>query len=224
MVKAFAAAFSSMVMIAAGPATAQSGAPGNGALPAALVLPKPTLDVLPNGLRVIVVERRGSARLVAVDLRVRAGTADEPPGAGGVAHFLEHLLFKGTPTRQPGDADAAIENLGGELTAQTSLDWARFALTVPSQSWRPALAVLADVIQNPSLRSDDIERERRVILDEAATSGTDPIRAPLLALTQTAFASGTRITGRCTARPTRWRRSGATICSAFGAHVISRTT
>lgn len=153
----------------------------------AAATPKPTLDVLTNGLRVIVVERRGSAKIAAIDLRVRAGIVWETPENNGVAHFLEHLVFKGTPTRRPGDVDAAIEGVGGELIANTSLDWAQFAATVPSGAFRQALEVLADVVQNPALRALDLETERRVILDEMAAAELDPGRSALLALSARAF-------------------------------------
>ncbi len=155
-------------------------------IPAA-AMPKTTLDVLANGLRVIVVERRGSAKIVAIDLRVRAGIAHETPENNGVAHFLEHLIFKGTPTRPPGDVDGVIEGVGGELTANTSLDWAQFAATVPFGAFRQALEVLADVVQNPALRASDLETERRVILDEMAAAELDPVRSSLLALSARAF-------------------------------------
>ena len=138
-------------------------------------------------MRVIVVERT-SAKLVALDLRVKAGTAYETEANNGAAHFLEHLLFKGTPTRKPGEVDAAIEGIGGELAANTSLDWAQYAATVPSAGFRQTLEILADVIQRPALREEDIALERRVILDEVASSEADPVRAPLLALSQIAFA------------------------------------
>ncbi len=151
-----------------------------------VVLPTPTLDVLPNGLRVIVVERR-SAPLVALDLRIKAGTAYETVENNGVAHFLEHLLFKGTPTRKPGEVDAAIEAIGGEFSANTSMDWAQFAATVPASAWHTALEVLADAVQNPAIRAEDLEVERRVILDEMASAENDPTRAPFHALSSVAF-------------------------------------
>src|SRR6266511_948135 len=69
------------------------------------------LSVLPNGLRVIHREHH-SAPLVAIDVWVRAGSGKEGEAENGAAHFLEHLLFKGTPTRGPGKIDEAIENLG----------------------------------------------------------------------------------------------------------------
>lgn len=151
--------------------------------------PAPTLDVLESGLRVIVVERR-SAHLAAIDLRVRAGTAYEPAEKSGTAHLIEHLLFKGTATRKPGEVDAAIESVGGELAANTSKDWAQFATVVPASAWRTALDVLADAAAHPAFRAEDLEVERRVILDERASADADPTRAPYAALAQIAFPAG----------------------------------
>ena len=166
------------------PAAPQAPAAPAPRLPVAL--PAPTLDILPNGLRVVVVERY-SAPLVALDLRIKSGTAYETAENNGVAHFLEHLLFKGTPTRKPGEVDAAIEAVGGELSANTSMDWAQFAATVPASAWGTALEVLADAVQNPAIRAEDLEVERRVILDEMASAENDPTRAPFHALSSVAF-------------------------------------
>lgn len=163
---------------------AVSEKPGPRAVPSA-----PTLFTLPNGLRVIVAERR-SARLVALDLRVRAGSAYESRENNGVAHLIEHLLFKGTTTRKPGDLDAAVESIGGELVANTSRDWAQFATVVPSSGWKIALEVLADAIRNPAFRSEDLDNERRVILDEMKTAEADPARAPFAALANVAYPPG----------------------------------
>nr|CAA9250340.1 hypothetical protein AVDCRST_MAG63-1886 [uncultured Armatimonadetes bacterium] len=177
-----------VLIIQPGPARAQP-APDRGA-PAAKPAPAakaaPALTVLENGLRVVVVERR-SAPLAALELRVRAGTAYETPENNGVAHFLEHVLFKGTTTRKRGEVDAEVESVGGELTAETGKDWARFATVVPASAWRKTLHVLADVVQNPALRPEDIDVERQVILDEMASADTDPTRAPYGAVASVAF-------------------------------------
>lgn len=149
----------------------------------------PSLDILENGLRVIVVER-SSAPLAAIDLRVKAGSAAETEETNGVAHVIEHMLFKGTTTRKPGEIDAAIEGVGGELSAQTSRDWARYSTVVKASAFPGALDVLADFIRNPSFRDEDLDRERRVILDEMAQIGDDRTRAPFFALDTVAYPAG----------------------------------
>jgi len=128
---------------------------------------------LKNGLQVLVIPS-DSADLVTVDAWVKAGTRRETPSNNGVAHFLEHLLFRGTTTRKPGDIDAAIEDLGGNLNAETSYDWAHFYVTVASSDADPALGILSDALMNSTLRDEDIQAERPVILNEMARTQASP--------------------------------------------------
>ncbi len=122
---------------------------------------------LPNGLQVLVAPSSASD-LVTMDVWVGAGTRRETAETNGVAHFMEHLIFKGTPTRKPGDIDAAVEDLGGSLNAATSYDWAHFYGTVGSEDAPAALAVLSDAVQNAEMRQEDIDAEKPVILSEMA--------------------------------------------------------
>ena len=122
---------------------------------------------LPNGLQVLVVPSN-AADLVTMDVWVGAGTRRETAENNGVAHFMEHLIFKGTPTRKPGDIDAAIEDLGGTLNAATSYDWAHFYGTVVSADAPAALAVLGDALMNSEMRQTDMDAEKPVILSEMA--------------------------------------------------------
>ena len=122
---------------------------------------------LANGLQVLVAPS-DAADLVTLDVWVGAGTRRETAANNGVAHFMEHLIFKGTPTRGPGQIDAAIEDLGGSLNAATSYDWAHFYGTVDSADAPAALAVLADALQNAEMRQADIDAEKPVILSELA--------------------------------------------------------
>jgi zinc protease len=139
---------------------------------AAPVMAGTELRTLPNGLRLIVREQHGAA-LVAVDVWVRAGSGREEPQESGAAHFLEHLLFKGTPTRKPGEIDAAIEDLGAMLNAGTTRDGAHLFTTVAAPYLDTALDVLADALQHATLDAREVERERAVILDEVARSRND---------------------------------------------------
>ena len=122
---------------------------------------------LPNGLQVLVAPSKASD-LVTMDVWVGAGTRRETAENNGVAHFMEHLIFKGTPTRKPGEIDAAIEDLGGTLNAATSYDWAHFYGTVGSADAPAALAVLGDALMNSEMRQSDIDAEKPVILSEMA--------------------------------------------------------
>ena len=128
--------------------------------------------VLPNGLRVVMRERHTSP-LVAIDLWVRAGAREEGAGEEGCAHFLEHVLFKGTTSRGVGETDIAIENLGATLNAATGPDAVHFYTTVAGVHLGEALAVLADVMQNATLPDAEVERERGVMLDELAQHDAD---------------------------------------------------
>jgi zinc protease len=138
----------------------------------ASVLSGTELRVLPNGLRLIVREQHG-AKLIALDAWVRAGSDREGPNESGAAHFLEHLLFKGTPTRKPGEIDAAIEDLGATLSAGTLRYGAHFYTTVASPYAETAIEVVGDALQHASLNAEEMERERTVILDEMARARND---------------------------------------------------
>ena len=161
------------------PASAQF--PSSSAAPAPPVETRPTSTAtgvglgtvteytLANGMQVLVAPS-DAADLVTLDVWVGAGTRRETAANNGAAHFMEHLIFKGTPTRKPGEIDAAIEDLGGSLNAATSYDWAHFYGTVASADAPAALAILADALQNAQMRQADIDAERPVILSEMARS------------------------------------------------------
>jgi len=119
---------------------------------------------LANGLQVLVAPS-SAADLVTLDVWVGAGTRRETAEQNGVAHFMEHVIFKG---RKPGEIDAAIEDLGGSLNAATSYDWAHFYVTVGSRDAPAALGVLGDALMNAEMRQADIDAEKPVILSEKA--------------------------------------------------------
>lgn len=147
---------------------------------------RPQLEsrTLPNGLRAVAVHMPG-APLTAIDVWIRAGSAYERPGERGAAHVLEHLLFRGTPTRRAGEIDAAIERCGGILNAGTLRDAAHvwtpgvFPADLPE-----VLETLADAVQNPRLDERDLTPERRIILDELARRAHETSRIHM----DTAFA------------------------------------
>ena len=137
-----------------------------------------TLD---NGVRVLVQPAHG-VPIVAVDAWVQAGTRKEDPAHRGVAHFLEHMLFKGTPTHPTEESiNSAVEDLGGTFNAATSYDWAHFYTTIPSAGFSNALDVLADVLQHASITALMVESERPVILSEIARNSEEPAQQMALA-------------------------------------------
>ncbi len=128
---------------------------------------------LPNGVH-LVVYSDAALPLACIDVWVRAGSAFEKLGEEGAAHFLEHMIFKGTPSNPRGRLDERIENLGASLNASTSRDWAHFHTTVAPRHLEVAAELLADALQNPLFEEDEMERERRVILSEIAGRRADP--------------------------------------------------
>jgi zinc protease len=128
---------------------------------------------LDNELTVILAEHRG-ADVVAVQLWVRAGARDETEAEAGLSHFLEHLLFKGTPSRGPGEIDRTISALGGEMNAATSQDFTYYHVVLPARHLATALDVVADAAMNAVFDPAELERERLVVLEEIRRSRDSP--------------------------------------------------
>lgn len=114
------------------------------------------------------ISERHVVPLVAIDLWVQAGAREEKATEFGSAHFLEHVLFKGTLLRPLGQTDIDIENLGGTLNAATGPDYTHFYTTVAASKVPQALDILADLVQNAAMPDAEVARERGVILDELA--------------------------------------------------------
>lgn len=123
------------------------------------------MKVLDNGLRVIVKEIP-SYPIATVNVWVNVGAKNDPEGYSGLAHFFEHLLFKGTTTRPPGQIAYEVESLGGYLNAMTSLDYTTYFIVVPSEYVDKAMEVQADAIRNSVFDQAEIDRERTVIHEE----------------------------------------------------------
>src|SRR5438445_11103538 len=142
----------------------------------ALVAPPtsaPIRHVLFNGVRVIIEEHRTSD-VVAVQLWVKAGGRDEAANELGLSHYLEHMLFKGTPTRPPGSIDRLIEGLGGSSNAFTSYDFTHYDVVVPAAHIRPALELLADIAVNAAFVPEELEAEKKVVFEEMNLTEDDP--------------------------------------------------
>ena len=128
---------------------------------------------LPGGLRVIT-EYVPGVRSVALGVWVAAGSRDEPPSQMGSAHFLEHLLFKGTSHRDAMTISAEIESVGGDLNAFTTKEYTCYHARVLDEHLPLALDVVCDVVLNATVHDHDIESERAVILEEIAMYEDDP--------------------------------------------------
>ncbi|RNL79791.1 M16 family metallopeptidase [Nocardioides marmorisolisilvae] len=129
--------------------------------------------VLPGGLRVVT-EHVPGVRSAAIGVFVGVGSRDETPALNGASHFLEHLLFKGTPTRSAMDISAALDSVGGEFNAYTAREYTCYHARVLDEDLPMAVDVLGDMLTSSLITSEDVEAEREVILDEIAMHDDDP--------------------------------------------------
>ena len=131
--------------------------------------PVPTSPVseftLGNGMQVVVVPDHRSP-IVTHMVWYKVGSADEPPGKSGIAHFFEHLMFKATGNHAAGELDKAVADIGGNDNAFTSYDYTAFHETVPPQALSQMMAFEADRIRNLVLSDEVVATERDVVLEE----------------------------------------------------------
>src|SRR5688572_22067685 len=113
-------------------------------------------------------------RSVALGAWVRAATLNERPEVMGVSHMLEHMVFKGTPTRSAKDLALALETLGGSLDAYTSREHTSYQARVLDEHVGIAAEVMADLVFRPLLRQSDLDLERKVVLEEINTVDDTP--------------------------------------------------
>ncbi len=131
-------------------------------------------DTLPNGLEVIVVENHG-VPLVTIEANARNGSFTQSPTYEGLSHLYEHMFFKSNATYpQPEQFVARASELGAVFNGTTQEERVNYYLTVPSDSTMPAMAFLASALRNPLFRSDELERERAVVIGEYDRAESDP--------------------------------------------------
>ncbi|MCK6517600.1 insulinase family protein [Myxococcota bacterium] len=123
----------------------------------------------------------------AVQLWVDAGAVNERPDEHGAAHFVEHMLFKGTPTRGVGAIAAEIEGAGGDINAWTTFESTAYYATLPAERFTLGLEVLTDMLRASLFEPEEIEREREVILDELRGVRDDPDQVLSEAVAAAAF-------------------------------------
>jgi zinc protease len=148
----------------------------------------PARYVLPNGVPVIIEEHRASD-VVALQLWVQAGARDETARELGLAHYLEHMLFKGTPTRPAGFVEREVEGVGGRINAGTSWDYTFYHTVLPARHVVPGIQMLVDVGVNASLEADLLEAEKQVVLEEMRINDDNPRRFLIRELWTAAFGS-----------------------------------
>jgi predicted Zn-dependent peptidase len=122
-------------------------------------------EVLDNGLR-LVTEAMPHVRSVSIGVWLTRGSRHESDERSGIAHFVEHMLFKGTDSRTAEDIAQAIDSIGGQLDAFTSKEYAGYYIKVLDEHLPLAVELLADVVLHPLFANEDVEREKKVILEE----------------------------------------------------------
>jgi len=132
----------------------------------------PSFQSLPNGLRLVLVPCE--AESVAVGVFIASGSRHETAKTAGISHFIEHMLFKGTPTRRPIDISRAIEGRGGNFNACTSEEGTCYFAHLPREHLAEAVDILSDMYLNASIPDDEFDREKQVIVEEIRMYADEP--------------------------------------------------
>ncbi len=143
--------------------------------------------VLDNGM-ILLIKEDHSAPVAAVQIWVGSGAVHEEEFLGsGLSHFVEHMIFKGTPTRTPGDIMKQATDAGGKINAYTAQDRTVFHITLPAKRWATGLDILGDAVMHATFPADEWQREQQVILREIAMGRDSPEHILWYALYETAF-------------------------------------
>lgn len=126
---------------------------------------------LTNGIKLVTIKK--DSQIAAVHAGINIGSLSEEKKEKGIAHFIEHMLFKGTISRSNEKLNSDLENLGGEYNAYTDFNCTVYSATILSEELEHAVMILGDMILNSTFPSDEIEKERGVILAEIRTSKDD---------------------------------------------------
>lgn len=128
---------------------------------------------LDNGQTVIIKEVHDNP-IVTIDTWIKTGSINENDKNNGVAHFLEHLFFKGTTKHPTGEFDKILESKGAETNAATSKDFTHYYITLPSNYFMTAIDLHADMLLNPLIPRKELEKERKVVIEEIAKTNDNP--------------------------------------------------
>ncbi|MFH1459268.1 MAG: pitrilysin family protein [Candidatus Omnitrophota bacterium] len=129
---------------------------------------------LENGLSVLIKEDHNH-ELVAIEVLVKTGSLYEGQWLGsGLAHLVEHMVFKGTKTQPTGSIEDQIKNLGGSINGYTSYEFTGYNLILPAKNFTAGLEIIADMLQNPLFDIDELAKEKDVILNEISMHNDDP--------------------------------------------------
>ncbi|WP_320007753.1 pitrilysin family protein [Maridesulfovibrio sp.] len=133
----------------------------------------PHVIKLKNGMSVLIKED-DRFPLVNVRLFVHAGSAYENPDQAGISHLLEHMVFKGTETRGPGETAREIESVGGDMNAATSFDYTVYYVEVPDNEWKLGMDIVTDMTFNAKIDPEELKSEREVVLSELERGEDNP--------------------------------------------------
>jgi zinc protease len=145
----------------------------------------PTLHKLPNGLTIIAEQMPVEA--VNLNLWIKVGSAVESDAINGMAHFLEHMIFKGTERLASGEFERRIEERGAVTNAATSQDYTHYYITTAPKDFADLAPLQIDVVSNAIIPDDAFERERLVVLEEIRRSEDNPRRRTYRRAMETAF-------------------------------------
>jgi len=148
-------------------------------------LNSPTLHQLPNGLTIVAEQMPVEA--VNLSLWVDVGSANEPDEINGMAHFLEHMVFKGTQSIESGEFERRIEERGAVTNAATSQDYTHYYITTAPKDFSSLAPLQIDVVLNSLIPDDAFSREKLVVLEEIRRSDDNPRRRTFAQAMQTAF-------------------------------------
>ena len=132
-----------------------------------------TVQKLPNGQIVVVYPIKDNP-IVTIDTWIKTGSINENDTNNGVAHFLEHLFFKGTKAHPTGEMDKILESKGAIVNAATSKDFTHYYITIPSEYFDTAMELHADMLLNPQIPRKELEKERKVVLEEISKDENNP--------------------------------------------------
>ena len=132
-----------------------------------------SIHKLDNG-QTVIIEEIHTNPIVTIDTWVKTGSINETDENNGVSHFLEHLFFKGTTNHKPGEFDKILESKGAINNAATSKDFTHYYITIPSKDFDLALKMHADMLQNPLIPRKELEKERKVVLEEISKDANIP--------------------------------------------------
>ncbi len=130
-------------------------------------------EVLPNGL-ILLTESMPHVRSVSVGIWLRTGSRQENPTRGGVSHFIEHMVFKGTRNRTAEQIARSMDSVGGHLDAFTAKETVSFNTVVLDENLTKAFDVLSDLVLNPLFQPEDVARERKVVMEEIKAEQDNP--------------------------------------------------